>query len=83
VISDLGAVNDPPAYSASGQTANAPIAVAALPGAGGAQRLLISDSQAAGTVHYALVTNGSASPTAAQLAAARQELTKWAAAQGF
>jgi len=83
VISDLGAVNDPPAYTASGQTANAPIAIAALPGASGAQRLLVSDSQAAGSVHYALVTNGSASPTAAQLATAQQELAKWSAAQGF
>ena len=83
VISDLGAVNNPPAYTASGQTANTPIAVAALPGTSGAQRLLVSDSQATGTVHCALVTNGSASPTAAQLATAQQELAKWSAAQGF
>jgi len=83
VVSDLGAVTDPPTYSATGQVANAAVALAALPSGGGAQRLLLSDTSAAGTVHYALVTNGSTSTTAAQLASAQQELATWAAGQGF
>jgi hypothetical protein len=83
VVSDLGAVIDPPAYAASGQVANAPIAVSALPNGGGAQRLLISDTDPAGTLHYALITNGSTSTTAAQLAAAQQELASWMASQKF
>ena len=83
VVSDLGAVTDPPAYSASGEVANAPIAVSALPSGGGAQRLLISDTDPAGTLHYALITNGSTSTTAAQLASAQQELASWMASQKF
>ena len=83
VVSDLGAVTDPPAYTASGDVANSPIAVAALPNGGGAQRLLISDSDPAGTLHYALITNGSTSTTAAQLASAQQELASWVASQKF
>lgn len=83
VVSDLGAVTDPPAYSASGEVANAPIAVSALPSGGGAQRLLISDTDPTGTLHYALITNGSTSTTAAQLASAQQELASWMASQKF
>jgi Cellulase (glycosyl hydrolase family 5) len=83
VVSDLGAVTDPPAYSASGEVAGSPIAVAALPNGGGAQRLLISDSDPAGTLHFALITNGSTSTTAAQLASAQQELASWMASQKF
>jgi hypothetical protein len=83
VVSDLGAVTDPPAYSASGDVAGSPIAVSALPSGGGAQRLLISDSDPAGTLHYALITNGSTSTTAAQLASAQQELASWTASQKF
>jgi hypothetical protein len=49
----------------------------------GAQRLLISDSDPAGTLHYALITNGSTSTTAAQLASAQQELASWMASQNF
>jgi hypothetical protein len=83
VVSDLGAVLNPPAYSASGRVANAAVTLAALPGGGGAQRLLLSDSGASGTVHYALITNGSTSATAAQLASAQQELASWVAGQKF
>ena len=83
VVSDLGAVTDPPAYTATGDVAKSAIAVAALPNGGGAQRLLISDSDAAGTLHYALITNGSTSTTAAQLASAQQELASWVASQSF
>jgi hypothetical protein len=83
VVSDLGAVLDPPTYSATGHVANAAVSVAALPGAGGAERLLLSDSGAAGTVHYALITNGSTTATAAQLTTAKQELASWVVGQKF
>jgi hypothetical protein len=83
VVSDLGAVLDPPTYSATGHVANAAVSVAALPGAGGAERLLLSDSGAAGTVHYALITNGSTTASAAQLATAKQELAGWVVGQKF
>ena len=63
--------------------ANAPVTLAPLPGGAGAERLLLSDSAAAGTVHYALITNGSTTATPAQLATARQELAGWVAGQGF
>ncbi|HET9170969.1 MAG TPA: cellulase family glycosylhydrolase [Actinospica sp.] len=83
VVSDLGAALDPPAYSPTGHVANAAVTLAALPGGGGAERLLLSDSGASGTVHYALITNGSTSATAAQLASAQQELASWVSGQGF
>ena len=85
VVSDLGATTAPPTYTASGagNTPNSPIAVAPLPNAGGTQRLLISDSTPAGTLHYALITNGSTSTTTAQLASAQQELASWTASQKF
>jgi hypothetical protein len=83
VISDLGTLTGLPAYAASGQTANTPIAYAALPGGGGAERLVISDTSASGTLHYALVTNGASSTTAAQRAAVQKELAAWAAGQSF
>lgn len=83
VVSDLGAALDPPTYSATGTVANAAVAVSALPSGGGAERLLLSDSGASGTVHYALVTNGSTSATAAQLATAQQELASWVSSQKF
>jgi len=83
VVSDLGALTGLPTYSATGHTANAPITVAALPSGGSAQRLLISDTSASGTLHYALVTNGSTSTTSAQLQAAQQELASWATSQSL
>ena len=83
VVSDLGAVIDPPTYSATNDVANSAVAVAALPGGGGAERLLLSDSGASGTVHYALVTNGSTTATATQLATAQSELASWVTGQKF
>jgi hypothetical protein len=73
VVSDLGAVHGPPAYtSATG------IAAALEPGGTGSRRLLLT-APGSGTVHYALVTNGAASPSASLLAAARSELSAWVA----
>ncbi|MFI9543981.1 cellulase family glycosylhydrolase [Streptomyces sp. NPDC052016] len=73
VVSDLGAVHGPPAYtSATG------IAAALEPGGTGSRRLLLTAPDAS-TVHYALVTNGAASPSASLLAAARSELSAWVA----
>jgi hypothetical protein len=83
VISDLGTATGLPAYSANGQTASTPIAYAPLPSGGGADRLVLSSGTAAGTLHYALITNGSTSTTAAQLAAVQQELATWVAGQAF
>ncbi|WP_329416000.1 cellulase family glycosylhydrolase [Streptomyces sp. NBC_00704] len=74
VVSDLGAVYAPPAYSTGAR-----IAAAAEPGGTGSRRLLL-DAPDSGVLHYALVTNGaSAAPSAALLAAARTELSAWAA----
>lgn len=73
VVSDLGAVYGPPAY-----TAGTKIAAAVEPGGTGSRRLLLSTSDS-GTVHYALVTNGASAPSATQLAAARTELSTWVA----
>ncbi|MBR7829159.1 cellulase family glycosylhydrolase [Actinospica sp. MGRD01-02] len=83
VVSDLGSVLDPPTYSASNDVAGHAVAVAALPGGGGAERLLLSDPGASGTVHFALVTNGSTTATATQLATAQSELASWVASQKF
>jgi len=83
VISDLGTVTGLPAYSASGQTASSAIAYAPLPGGGGAERLVLSGASTAGALHYALITNGATSTTAAQRAAVQSELASWAAAQSF
>ena len=74
VVSDLGAVHAPPAYGDA-----APIAVAPEPGGTGSRRLLLDDTDS-GTLHFALVTNGTANPSADLLTAARAELTAWAAA---
>jgi hypothetical protein len=73
VVSDLGAVHAPPSY-----TSATPVGVAAEPGGTGSRRLLLTDADS-GALHYALVTNGASAPTAAQLNAARSELTAWAA----
>jgi hypothetical protein len=74
VVSDLGALASPPAY-----TRDTPIGVAAEPGGTGSRRLLLTGT-GAGAPHYALVTNGAAAPSSALLAAARTELAAWAAA---
>ncbi|MER5184075.1 cellulase family glycosylhydrolase [Streptomyces sp. NPDC002896] len=74
IVSDLGTVTGPPAY-----TESAPIAVAPEPGGTGSRRLLITAPDS-GTLHYALVTNGATAPPAALLSAARSELASWAAA---
>ncbi len=72
VVSDLGAVRSVPAYAAGRA-----ISVADQPGPDGVQRLLLSAPDS-GRTHVALITNGAAVP-ASVLAAARQELTAWAA----
>ncbi|MGW2824587.1 cellulase family glycosylhydrolase [Streptomyces sp. NPDC001443] len=72
VVSDLGTAYGPPAY-----TQTTPVAVAAEPGGTATRRLLLTASDT-GVLHYALVTNGATSPSAALLAAARTELTAWA-----
>jgi hypothetical protein len=83
VVSDLGSVTGLPAYSANGQTASTPVAYTPLPGASGANRLVLSDASPAGTLHFALITDGSPSATTAQRAAAQSELAAWAAGAGF
>ncbi|MEU2212631.1 cellulase family glycosylhydrolase [Streptomyces hygroscopicus] len=85
VVSDLGAVTGPPAYTAHGHTADHPIATAADPGATGARRLLLSApaGEGAGTLHYALIADGTAAPSAELRAAARSELARWAADADF
>lgn len=76
VVSDLGTEYAPPAY-----TSTTPVAAAPEPGGTGSRRLLLTDSDS-GTLHYALVTNGATAPSADLLAAARTELTAWAAKTG-
>ncbi|MFH8808787.1 cellulase family glycosylhydrolase, partial [Streptomyces hygroscopicus] len=85
VVSDLGAVTGPPAYTAHGHTADHPIATAADPGATGARRLLLSApaGEGAGTLHYALIADGTTAPSAELRAAARSQLARWAADAGF
>ncbi|MFE0451191.1 endoglycosylceramidase [Streptomyces sp. NPDC058914] len=73
VVSDLGAVHGPPAY-----TSTTAIAAALEPGGTGSRRLLLTAPDS-GTVHYALVTNGATSPSASLLSAARSELSAWVA----
>ncbi|MEV0176323.1 cellulase family glycosylhydrolase [Streptomyces sp. NPDC050803] len=73
VVSDLGTAYAPPPY-----TSTAPVAVAEEPGGTGSRRLLLSDTDS-GVLHYALVTNGASAPSTELLAAARSELTAWAA----
>ncbi|MFF5563277.1 cellulase family glycosylhydrolase [Streptomyces sp. NPDC012623] len=86
VVSDLGTVTGPPDYTASGRTADHPIASALEPGTTDARRLLLSAPAAAdgaGTLHYALVADGSAAPSAELRAAAQRELAAWVAGAGF
>lgn len=71
VVSDLGTVYGPPAY-----TTSTPVAAAPEPGGTGSRRLLLTDSDS-GVLHYALVTNGATSPSASLLAAAKSELASW------
>ncbi|MFI6034969.1 endoglycosylceramidase [Streptomyces sp. NPDC051315] len=73
VVSDLGTVHGPPAYTSTTRIAAAP-----EPGGTGSRRLLLSAPDS-GAVHYALVTNGATAPSASLLAAARSELSAWAA----
>ncbi|MFE3163203.1 endoglycosylceramidase [Streptomyces sp. NPDC059224] len=75
VVSDLGTVYAPPSY-----TSSTPVGVAVEPGGTGSRRLLLSDSDS-GVAHFALVTNGAASPGSALLNAARSELAAWVAAK--
>ncbi|MEU5395670.1 cellulase family glycosylhydrolase [Streptomyces tibetensis] len=73
VVSDLGTVHAPPAY-----TATTPVGVAQEPGGTESRRLLLTAPDS-GVLHYALVTNGATAPSADLLAAARSELAAWAA----
>ncbi|MBB6080591.1 cellulase family glycosylhydrolase [Streptomyces paradoxus] len=73
VVSDLGTAHAPPAY-----TTSTPVGVAPEPGGTGSRRLLLTAPDS-GVLHYALVTNGAAAPSADLLAAARSELAAWAA----
>ncbi|MEV5880239.1 cellulase family glycosylhydrolase [Streptomyces sp. NPDC052101] len=75
VVSDLGALGAPPAYTGAAP----PVAVAPEPGGTGSRRLLLTDTDS-GALHYALVTNGATAPSAGLLTAARSELGAWAAA---
>jgi hypothetical protein len=77
VVSDLGAVAGPPAY-----TGGTPIAAAPEPGGTGSRRLLLT-AQNAGGVHYALVTNGATAPSAAMLKGAQDELAAWAVGRAW
>jgi hypothetical protein len=73
VVSDLGTVHAPPAYSST-----TPVGVAQEPGGTGSRRLLLTAPDS-GVLHYALVTNGATAPSADLLNAARSELAAWAA----
>ncbi|MDH6514589.1 hypothetical protein M2163_008436 [Streptomyces sp. SAI-135] len=73
VVSDLGTVSGPPAY-----TSSTPVGAASEPGGTGSRRLLLTDSDS-GVPHYALVTNGATSPSASALSAAKVELAAWVA----
>ncbi|MFF4896425.1 cellulase family glycosylhydrolase [Streptomyces sp. NPDC001068] len=75
VVSDLGTVHAPPSY-----TSSTPVGVADEPGGTGSRRLLLGDPDS-GVLHFALVTNGAASPGSALLTAARSELAAWVAAK--
>lgn len=75
VVSDLGVTASPPAY-----TPSTPIAAAPEPGGTGSRRLLLT-APGSGTVHFALVTRGTGTPSAAELNAARAELVSWTAAR--
>ncbi|MEV7427431.1 cellulase family glycosylhydrolase [Streptomyces sp. NPDC091212] len=86
VVSDLGTVTGLPDYTARGRAADHPIASAVEPGTTDARRLLLSAPAAAdgaGAVHYALVADGSAAPTAELRVAAQRELAAWVAGAGF
>ncbi|MFC9283762.1 cellulase family glycosylhydrolase [Streptomyces collinus] len=74
VVSDLGTVCGPPAY-----TADTPVGVAPEPGGTGSRRLLLTATDS-GVPHFALVTNGATAPSADLLGAARAELAAWTAA---
>ncbi|HKT01910.1 MAG TPA: cellulase family glycosylhydrolase [Rugosimonospora sp.] len=78
VVSDLGTLTGLPAYTATGHTANAAVAVTGLPGSTSGQRLILTAPSTAGVLHYALITNGTA-VSASVLAAAQTELKQWAA----
>jgi hypothetical protein len=73
VVSDLGTVYGPPAY-----TSTTPVAAGTDPGNTGSRRLLLTAPDS-GVLHYALVTNGATAPSATVLSAARAELASWAA----
>ncbi|GAB2612901.1 cellulase family glycosylhydrolase [Streptomyces capparidis] len=75
VVSDLATVTGLPAYTGGQAVATAP-----EPGGTDADRLLLTAPAGAGAVHYALVADGTAAPTAEVRAAAKQELDRWAAA---
>ncbi|MFD5074582.1 cellulase family glycosylhydrolase [Streptomyces sp. NPDC058371] len=77
VVSDIGTLTGPPAYSS-----DTPIATAAETGGTKAHRLLLTTPGGSG-LHYALVTNGTENPSPDLRAAAQKELAAWVAASGF
>ena len=84
VLSDLGTTTGLPAYTAQGQIADHPIAIAPQTGGSGAQRLILSPrSNDSAALHYALITNGPATPSASQVTAAAAELARWATATNW
>ncbi|GAA2337036.1 cellulase family glycosylhydrolase [Streptomyces cuspidosporus] len=83
VVSDLGTVTGPPGYTADGHTADHPVALAAETGGADARRLLLSAPPGPGTLHFALVADGTSAPSAELRAAAQRELDAWARAAGF
>ncbi|MER6470675.1 cellulase family glycosylhydrolase [Streptomyces collinus] len=74
VVSDLGTVCGPPAY-----TEDTSVGVAPEPGGTGSRRLLLTATDS-GVPHFALVTDGATAPSADLLGAARAELAGWTAA---
>jgi hypothetical protein len=77
VLSDLGTVTGVPAY-----TSGTAIGHAAETGGTDARRLLLTAPGGSG-LHYALITNGTANPSAEARAAAQRELAAWVAGSGF
>ena len=76
VVSDLGTLRGLPAYTATGQVADHPVAFAPDEAGDGSNRLLLSSSSPAGTLHYALIA-ASAPDSTSQRTAAAQELATW------
>ncbi|WP_084718969.1 cellulase family glycosylhydrolase [Streptacidiphilus carbonis] len=77
VVSDLATLRGLPAYTATGQVADHPVAVAPDESGDGTYRLLLSTPTQPGTLHYALIA-AAAPDSVPQRTAAAQELASWA-----